>query len=216
MLSSATVKINRNRLELRDHNQAGGVGRLHEVPLIHQAQPDPPADRRGDAGVDKLHFNTLDQSLIVFDGAFELVHQGYLRIVLLPWNCILLDEHCETLEIEARVVQQSLVTRQLSLELGQLGLEWARVDFSQQVAGTNDLAFLIPDAHELPVDLSLDCHSVERGNRAEAGEVDGDGTGFCCYCGNRDALRAGNRPLGCGARLGSAGIAPENVGNHCR
>src|SRR5580765_4822227 len=119
-------KDHRSRLELRDHNQAGGVSRLNEVPLIHQAQPDPPADRRGDAGVDQLHFNTLDQSVIVFNGAFELVHKGYLRIVLLPWNCILLDEHCETLEIEARVVQQSLVTRQLSLELGQLGLEWAR------------------------------------------------------------------------------------------
>ena len=130
------------------------------------------------------------------------MHKGYLRIVLLPWNCILLDEHCETLEIEARVVQQSLITRQLSLELGQLGLEWARVDFSQQVSGTNELAFLIPDTHQLPVDLSLDCHSVERGNRAEAGEVDGDGTGLCCYCGNRDALRAGNRLLGMRRAIG--------------
>src|SRR5439155_20392641 len=119
-------KHNRDWLELCDHNQAGGVSRLHEVPRIDQAQPDPPADRRGDAGVDKLHFDTLDQSLVVFDGAFELVHKGSLRIVLLPWNCILLDEHCETLEIEARVVQQSLVTRQLSVELGQLGLELVR------------------------------------------------------------------------------------------
>jgi hypothetical protein len=41
---------------------------------------------------------------------------------------------CETLEIESRVANQSLVTRQLSLELGQLGLEWARVDLGQQVS----------------------------------------------------------------------------------
>jgi hypothetical protein len=79
-------KDNRNRLELGDHNQASGVSRLNEVPRIHQAQPDAPADRRGDAGVDKLHFDTFDQSLIVLNGAFELAHKGYLRIVLLPWN----------------------------------------------------------------------------------------------------------------------------------
>src|SRR6266536_4233437 len=128
---------------------------------------------------------------------------------------MLLDEDCETLEIEARVVQQSLVTYQLSLKLGQLGLEWPRVDLGEQISHTNELAFLIPDAHQLPVDLSLDGNSVERCNGAEAGEVKRDGTSLRCYCKNRDGLRRGNGRLRHGAQLGSARFAPEEVPGNC-
>jgi len=45
-----------------------------------------------------------------------------------------LDEHRETLQIEARVVEQSLITRQLSFELGQLWPGVAAVDLGEQVS----------------------------------------------------------------------------------
>ena len=39
----------RDRLQLRDHHQAVGVARVHDVAGVDLAQAEAPADRRGDA-----------------------------------------------------------------------------------------------------------------------------------------------------------------------
>ncbi len=109
-------------LKLRDDDQPRRVARVYDVDWIHQTQADTSADRRGDPGIHQVHLGALDLSLIVFDGPFILTHQGRLRIELLFLDGILRPQHPIALVVQPRILQKSLVTCQLSLELGQLRL----------------------------------------------------------------------------------------------
>src|SRR6476661_4825599 len=55
--------------------------------------------------------------------------------------------------------------RQRSLRLLQRRLVWPRVDLCQEVALVDDLAFLEADFLQLPVDLCLYRHGIQRGHR---------------------------------------------------
>ena len=53
-----------DRLQLRDHDEAVGVGRVHDVARIDLAQSDAAADRRGDARVGELQLGVVDRALV--------------------------------------------------------------------------------------------------------------------------------------------------------
>ena len=84
-----------------------------------------------------------------------------------------MEEHLIALEVDLSVLEQGLIAGHLSLCLGQLHLEGTRVDFGQQIAVANNVAFLEGDLHQLAVNAALNCHSVERRHGTQAVEING-------------------------------------------
>ena len=201
-----------NGLQLRNDHQPRGIARVHNVAGVHQAQPHSPTDRRGDPAVDQIHLDALDLSLIVLDGPFILTDQSLLGIQLLLLDRILRPQHLIALQVEPRVLQQSLVARQLSLELSQLRFERTRVDFSQQVPLVDELTFLEPDAHQLSIDAGMDGDGIQRSDRSKSVEVDADVPRFRRRCHHRHGAREGVRSLFGSTRLSLARLCEEDVG----
>ena len=96
-------------LDLRDHQQAVGVGGVHDVAGVHQPQTDAAGDGRGDVTVDQVELGAVDLPLIGFDDAFILRHQRLLRGVLLLGNGVLLEQRFVAAEIHLGVREQRLV-----------------------------------------------------------------------------------------------------------
>ena len=69
-----------DRLDLRDHNQAVGVGCMDDVAGVHLPQAHASADRRGDSRVGKLKLGVVDCALIGCDRALILANQSLLGI----------------------------------------------------------------------------------------------------------------------------------------
>ena len=62
-------------------------------------------------------------------------------------------------------MEQGLVSRQLSLGLGQLHLKWTRVDLRQEIPVMDALPFLEQDLRQFSVHAGMDGHRVERRDR---------------------------------------------------
>jgi hypothetical protein len=172
-LSSGIVKTDRDRLQLGDHDQAVLIGRVHDVAGVHEAQAETPGERRGDAAVGELELDVVDLPPVGLHHALVLVDQLDLRVELLVGGRVLGDERPVALEVDARVAQERLVARQLTLGLGQLHLVRTVIDLREQVAGVDALAFLEQDLRQLAVHARVDRHRVERGHGAEPREIDG-------------------------------------------
>ena len=166
-----------DRLQLRDHDEAVGVGRVHDVAGIHLAQPGPPADGRRDAAIGELDPDALEQAAIVLHRALVLADERALGVELLLGNRIGAGQRLVAREIEARVLQQGLVAGELALVLRQLRLEGPRVDLGQQVALADQLPLAELHAQQLAVDPRVDGDGVQRRDGAEARDVDADVTG---------------------------------------
>jgi hypothetical protein len=186
----------RDRLHLGQHHEAARVVGVHHVPRVDEPQPGPAGDRREDAAVGELEADGVDVALVGLDGRRDLRHAGRLGVELLLGDEAALDQGPVALEVEARVAERGLVLRELALDLHELGLEGPRIDLGQHVAGLDDLAFLEGGPHELAVDPAADRHRVQRGDRAEAGQVDGEVAGPGGDGHHRDRARAGGGGLG--------------------
>ena len=79
--------------------------------------------------------------LVRLERAFVLAHQRRLGVELLARDGILLEQHAVALEVGLRVFQQRLVARHLAFGLRQLHLVGTRVDFGEQFALFDHLAF---------------------------------------------------------------------------
>ena len=159
------------------------------LPGSTRRSPTRPVDGRGDATVDEIDLRGLDLALVVLDRALELVNQRVLGVQLLPRHRVRLDEHLEPLEIDPGVVEQRLIALQLAFELGQLRLEWARIDLGQQVSAADDLPFLEMDAEQLAVHPGSHRDGIEWRDRPEPVEVDPDVARPCRRRYHRDARR---------------------------
>ena len=196
----------RDRLDLGEHHEAARVVGVHHVARVDEPQPGPAGDRGEDAAVGELEADGVDVALVGLDGRRDLRHGGGLGVELLLRDEAALDQGLVALEIEARVAERGLVLGELALDLHELGLEGPRVDLGQHVAGLDDLAFLEGGPHELAVDPAADRHRVQRGDRAEAGQVDGQVTGPGGDGHHRDRPGAGG-----GGRLGAPGTVQGEV-----
>ena len=156
---------------MRDHHDAGGVARAHDVTLIHLAKPKLPRYRRGHARVGELQSRAIHLSLVDLDRAFELAHQRLLAAHLLFGNRVLLEQHAVTLEINARIGKQGLITLHLPFGLQQLRLKRARIDFGEQVAFLHHLPFLEQHAHQLSIDAAAHGDGAQRRYRTQAIEI---------------------------------------------
>ena len=83
-----------------------------------------------------------------------------------------LKENLITLEINLGNFQQRLIFRHLAFGLLQLHLERARIDFRQKISSADHLAFAKQDLHDLAIDTAFHSNCVERGHRAQSGQID--------------------------------------------
>ena len=164
----------RDRLQLRDDDQPGGVARPHNVAHVDLAQAQPARYRRRHARISQLEARVVDQPLIDLDGALVLTHQRILRVDELLRDRILRQQHAVAVEVDARIGQQRLVARHLPFILGECGLERPRVDFRQQLAFAHELPLAEHHAHQLAVDAASDRDGFQRRDRAEPGQVNID------------------------------------------
>ena len=74
-------------------------------------------------------------------------------------------------QIAPGIGQRGLIFCQLPLSLGQLNLERPGIDFRQQIAGFDLLAFGKVDRHQLAIDPAGDGHGIGGGGGAQAGKI---------------------------------------------
>ncbi len=167
-------KDHRDGLQLSDHQQAGGIGGVHDVADIDQAQPNPPTDRRGHVRIHDLEFGAVNRSLITLDGAFKLPDLRPLGVDLLLGNNAFFVQKLKALVVHLHVAELRLILSQLPLGLLELNLEGARIDVDQVLALVDELAFLEVDLGDLAIDAAADGYRVEGGDGAKAVEIDGE------------------------------------------
>ena len=149
-----------------------GIVGVDDVALVHQAQADAPGKRRHDVAVGQLQPDVLDHALVGLDGALELMHVGVLRVRLLAGDDAL-GRESRSVSGRRGIFELRGVVCQLSLDLRQLRLERPRVDLGKEVALVDELAFGERDLHQFAIDAAADGDGVVGGDRAEAGEIDG-------------------------------------------
>ena len=174
-----------DRLQLRDHGDAGRARRLHVISRIDQPQPDAAGDRRDDVAISEVERLRVDQALVLFHRAFVLLHDEDLIFGLLPRDRILRRERLVALEIQLRLRQQALVVRELAFILLFQDLIGPRIDLRQKIALLHHLAFGEGDVGEIAVDLRLHCDGRKRRHRAERIDDDADIAGGNRRCADR-------------------------------
>ncbi len=139
-----------DRLQLRDHCQAGEIGGMHDIAGVDHAQPDAARDRRDDAAIGQLQPGTLDLSLIGLDRTLALLDQGNLTVNLLLRGLLRFEQQVISIQVELRHLERRLVFHQCSLGLMQLNLEGTGIDLGQQIPLMHHLAFGEVDAINSP------------------------------------------------------------------
>src|ERR1051325_3687708 len=146
----------------------------HGVAGFRRAQPQPPADRRGDAGIGKLQPRVVDHRLVRAHRALVLAHQRGLGVDLLLGDRVLLEQRLVALEVDARVREQRLVLDELALGLVELNLEGPGIDLREHLPLFYILPFGEVDADELAVHAAADDDRAHRHHGAQAAEIDRD------------------------------------------
>ena len=124
----------RDRLHLRDDDDAVDVAAAYEVADVHLAQPEPAGNGRDDLRERQLQLRVVHLGVVGLDCALDLLDQRLLGRELLPGNELALEQRLEVLQVGARVVQPGLVLRLLPLGLRQRDLVGTRVDLGQDLA----------------------------------------------------------------------------------
>ena len=151
----------RDRLNLRHHDDAGGIGRVHDVARVHQADAGAPGKWRGDAGVLKLCARVVDQPAVDLQLRLQLRHQRMLRVEYLLADQVLRRQRRVALQVMLGALQLRGI---LGLHAGGLverGLQRPRVDLGQEIAFLYQLAFDEADTLQLSVDARGDLRGVE-------------------------------------------------------
>src|SRR5262249_36316834 len=106
-------------------------------------------------------------------GAIKLSDLRLLRIELLLRDHAFFEEQLEALEVDFCVFARSLILGKLSFCLFELDLKRTRIDFGEQFALLDELAFLESDIHELALNAIANRDSVQRSDCSEAIKEDG-------------------------------------------
>ena len=178
------------------------------MPWSIEAEADAAADRGGDGGVIELHLSGVDRRGVGRLLGDELVDQRVLGVELLLGGEALLGEGRIAHEVEPGVGERRLILGLLGLGLVEGGLERARVDLRQEIAGLDHLAFGEGDLDDLAVDAGADGHRVLGLDLAEP--VDEDGIVGPRRRGHRYDGRLRRAGGGAGRRRG-AGLAAKRA-----
>ena len=99
----------RDGMELGDHQQAGGVGRMHDVAWVDESQSDAAIDWRRDAGVGEVDLGGVDGGVVGFDRALELAVVRLLQVERLLGHHSSLEQGGIAVCLGLGVVQRGLV-----------------------------------------------------------------------------------------------------------
>ena len=160
----------RDRLQLRQHDDPVGVGKIDVIAGIDQPQADPPGDRRDDMAIIDVEVLLGDQGLVGGDLTLVLPDDKGLILRRLAGDGILFEQGRVALVVELGLIQHALIMRQLAFILGLQRLIGPRVDLRQEIALLDDLTFLEADRQQLSGDLRLHGDRRQRRHRAEARE----------------------------------------------
>src|SRR5579862_437672 len=141
---------------------------MNNVARIDLSQSDSPVEWSCDVAVNDLQLRVVDLCLIGAHGALKLVRQRLLGVDLLLRDAPRRNQSCISVQVQLRVTQLGLVTKELGLHLLELHLVWTRVNLDQQFARSDILSLADIYLHDLPVDAALDVGGVERGHRSQA------------------------------------------------
>ena len=145
------------------------------LPGSTRRRPTTPDNGGGDLRVRQLQLGVVDVGGILLDRGLVLRNQRGLRIQLLFRNRVGRDRALVALQIELRVIQQSLIARQRAFGQIQLNLIRPGVDLGQDLSRLHQIAFVEIHFHQLAVDPRLDRYGVEGGHVAQPVQVDRDG-----------------------------------------
>jgi hypothetical protein len=188
---------------------------MDDVARVHLAQPHAPGNRRRDARIGELQARAVHLAAIRLDHALVLAHQRFLRIHLLPGDGVLREQGAIAREVELGVLEERRVLQKLTLGLGELHLERARVYFGQQVAVLHQLAFLEAKAHQLAIHAAFHRDDVAWRDVAKTFHIDGD-VALSCR-GGGDGRRGGLRSAPVvHAGFSGRGLARGEEGDACR
>jgi hypothetical protein len=201
----------RDRLELRHHDQAVGIGRMNDVADIELLDSGHAVDRGGDARVAELHLCALDDGLVRLDGGSELIHLGLLRVDQLRRGEALRQERQVALKIGLCVGELRLIAIAVRGRLVELRLVGAWVDLRQKIARMHGLALGEGDLGKLSLDLAANDHRVVGLNEANAAEINRHVTALH----RRSDHRHGGGRSG-GWRGGTSAGAPRERNNAAR
>lgn len=131
----------RDRLHLRDHDDAAGIARLHIVAGVDEPQTDPAIAGGDDAAIVEIERGILDVGFVGQHDRLILQNEGTLGIDLLARNRVLRHQLLIACQIDPGGGQERFIARELALRLVQCGLIGTRVDLRQKVALPDALAF---------------------------------------------------------------------------
>ena len=213
----------RERLQLRDDDDAVRVRGMHDVALVDLADAGAAGDRRNDLGVVEDRLGVVDLRLIELHLGFLLRHRHFLGVELLARDRVAGHELRVAFEIEPRVGERRFVQRLLRHRLIVGGLIGGGVDLRQHIAALDLLAFGVVDAEQLAVDLRPHRHRVQGSDGADAVEIDRHVGPLGQSCNDRDRPVVAT-PAAAKARLllllrrlppDGTGDPDENEGNDC-
>ena len=122
----------RDRLDLGDHDEAVGVGRVDDVADIDLPYAGDPVDRRGQPGVVELHLGRFDQRLVGFDGALQLDTCAFWVSSSCGVASALGQQLVVAVEIGVRVCELGLIAIARGDHLVELGLIGTRIDLASR------------------------------------------------------------------------------------
>src|ERR1700729_1070957 len=159
-----------NRLNLSDRDDPGLSRGIDDIADIDLTQADDAGDRRLDVSVIELGLRIVDGSCVSRDLGGELRYAGALGVELLAGGE--LTQLDEALQVQVDVGEIGLVLLFLGLGRVERRLIGPRIDFGQQVALLDVLAFGKRDLVDLAVDAGTHEDGVEGLNGSKACQVD--------------------------------------------
>ena len=162
----------RDRPELREDDDAGGVRRPHEIAFVDQADAGATGNRRDHVGVGQDGAGVVDLRLVELGLRLELTDQRLLGVELLLVGGVGRHQPGVALEIEPGIGELRLVLGLFRDRLVVLRLVGHRIDLGEDVSLGDVLPFLEGYVDDLAVDLRADGHGVERLRGPHAVEID--------------------------------------------
>ncbi|CAI3801754.1 hypothetical protein GLGCALEP_02817 [Pseudomonas sp. MM221] len=158
---------NADRLGLGNHHQRGGVVGCHQVAQVELAQAHAAVDWRTNLGEVEVQAGIVDLCLVGLDQPLELRHLCFGGVEGLLGNTVFGVQAFVAGQVDLGVFQLRLVLRQGAFSLLKGDAVRARVDFSEQVAGLDLLAFLEVDFYQLASHAAAHIDRVGGGDRAQ-------------------------------------------------
>jgi hypothetical protein len=162
---------NRDRVGLREHDQAICIRRVYHVPDVDLTKSDPAREGCGDAGKLQLQARVCDLRLIRADRAFQLPHHVELGVDDLLRDGVLGAQTRVALQIDLGVRELRLIVCQLAAGLIERDLVGARIDSRQQITALDQLSFMKGNRYQGAVHPAANGNGVHRSHGSQG--IDG-------------------------------------------